>query len=112
MRNKRQYSEEWTDTIRPAILKRDNYKCTGCGVKHREYVLVDSSGNYTIISKDEHDEYKLYGAKCYRIFLQVAHLDNNKDNNNFDNLKSKCPRCHTKYDTAHRNIIRISQKKK
>ena len=112
MRNRKEYSEEWTDTIRTAILKRDNYKCTICGVKHRSYVLVDLKGNYTIISKDEHDEYKPFGAKCYRIYLQVMHLDNNKDNNTDINLACGCPRCHSKRDKPHRNVMRIAEKKK
>jgi len=112
MRNRKKYSEEWTDTIRPAILKRDGYKCTGCGVKHRSYVLVDSKSNYTLITKDEHEEYKPFGARTYRIYLQVAHLDHNKDNNDFNNLACKCPKCHTRMDMVHRNVMRIAEKKK
>ncbi len=111
MRNRKEYSEEWTDTIRPAILKRAAYKCEECGVKHRQYVLVDMARNYTLISKDEHDEYKPFGAKCYRIFLQVCHKDNDKTNNDYDNLVAKCPRCHTKMDKGIRNIMRIAEKK-
>ena len=112
MRNRKAYSEEWTDTIRPRILKRDNYKCTKCGIKHRAYVLVDSSGNYTIITKDEHDEYKPFGANVYRIFLQIMHLDHNKDNNEDSNLAAACPRCHLKNDKQHRALMRIAEKKK
>lgn len=112
MRNRKKYSEEWTDTIRPAILKRDGYKCTKCGIKHRQYVLVDSKKNYTLISKEEHDEYKLYGANVYRVYLQVAHLDNNPDNNSFDNLITLCPKDHLKLDEPHRAVMRISEKKK
>jgi 5-methylcytosine-specific restriction endonuclease McrA len=111
MRNRKEYSEEWTDTIRPAILKRDEYKCKHCGVKHRQYVLVDSKKNYTLISKDEHDEYKPFGANCYRIYLQVAHLDNNKANNDFTNLRCLCPKCHSAMDKGHRQVMRISEKK-
>jgi len=112
MRNRKKYSEEWTDVIRPAILKRDNYKCSKCGIKHRSYVLVDSANNYTLISKEEHDEYKPYGANCYRVYLQVAHLDHNPDNNSDTNLKSLCPKCHLKNDEQHRNLLRLSSKKK
>lgn len=112
MRNRKKYSEEWTDTIRPAILKRDDYKCKHCGIKHRQYVLVDSRKNYTLISKEEHDEYKPYGANVYRIFLQIAHIDNCPDNNNFDNLLALCPKCHLKMDEPYRSIMRIAEKKK
>lgn len=112
MRNRKKYSEEWTDTIRPAILKRDNYKCAKCGVKHRQYVLVDSKKNYTLITKEEHDEYKPHGANVYRIYLQVAHIDNDKNNNSFDNLIALCPKHHLEMDAPHRAIMRISEKKK
>lgn len=112
MRNRKKYSEEWTDVIRPRILKRDNYKCQKCGIKHRSYVLVDSAKNYTLISREEHDEYKPHGANCYRIYLQVAHLNHNTDNNEDSNLLSMCPKCHLKNDEKHRNLMRLAPKKK
>lgn len=112
MRNKDLYPENWVDTIRPAILKRDNYKCTTCGIKHRSYVLVDSNMNRTLIDKAEHDEYKTYGANCYRIFLQVCHIDHNKSNCNYSNLVTKCPTCHNLMDREHKRIIRLAGKKK
>jgi len=112
MRNKHLYPEEWQDTIRPRILKRDEYKCTKCGIKHRTYVLVDSSKNRTIIDKQEHDEYKQYVANVYRVFLQVAHLDNIKSHNEDSNLASMCPYCHHLYDKAHKRVMLLAPKKK
>lgn len=112
MRNKSDYPENWVDTIRPGILKRDNYKCKHCGIKHRVYVLVDSSGNYTLISKDEYLEYKPFGANTYRIYLQVAHVDNIKSNCNPENLITLCPRCHNKMDSQWKKVLRIAEKKK
>ena len=112
MRNKDQYHESWVDTIRPAILKRDNYKCKDCGIKHRSYVLVDSNKNRTLIEKDEYEDYKTYGANTYRIYLQVAHLDNNKANNDYENLLALCPVCHNLRDKEWKRVIRLSEKKK
>jgi 5-methylcytosine-specific restriction endonuclease McrA len=112
MRNKKLYPENWVDTIRPAILKRDNYKCTKCGIKHRSYVLIDSAGNKTLISKEEHDEYKPFGAKTYRIYLQVCHLDNNKSNCDYNNLVSMCPPCHVERDRPHRQLMRLANQEK
>lgn len=111
MRNKKKYSEEWTDTIRPNILKRDNYKCTRCGVKHRAYVLVDSSNNYTLIDKDEYIDYRQYGAKTYRIFLQVHHIDGNRNNNIDTNLISVCVNCHFALEKELNRLKRLSEKK-
>lgn len=112
MRNKSLYPENWVDTIRPAILKRDNYKCTKCGIKHRSYVLVDSNFNWTVIEKSEHDEYKTYGAKTYRVFLQVCHLDNIKSNCDYSNLVVMCPKCHNLADRAWKQVMRLADKKK
>lgn len=112
MRNKLLYPENWVDTIRPDILKRDNYKCKKCGIKHRSYVLVDSNFNWTVIDKLEHDEYKTYGAKTYRVFLQVCHLDNVKSNCDYNNLIAMCPKCHNLNDREHKRLMRIADKKK
>jgi len=112
MRNKALYPENWVDTIRPDILKRDGYKCKHCGIKHRSYVLVDSNANRTLIDKDEHIEYKGYGANTYRIFLQVAHLDCNKSNCDYANLVALCPTCHNMQDREWKRAIRLADKKK
>lgn len=112
MRNKEDYPENWTDEIRPRILKRDGYKCTKCGVRHRVYVLIDSDRNYNIIDARECEEYKKYGANCYRIFLQVAHLNSDKSDNGDSNLAAMCPRCHHRYDLAHKKVMRLASKKK
>lgn len=111
MRNKSLYPENWVDEIRPTILMRDKFKCTICGVQHRQYVLLDDAGNYTLIEKDEYVEYLKYGAKTYRIYLNVCHKDHNKNNCHSDNLFSACPKCHHKHDIQHKRLIRLSNKK-
>ena len=73
---------------------------------------MDSKGVKTVIDKNEHDEYKAYGAKTYRIYLQVCHLDNNKSNCLADNLVSMCPPCHIKHDEKHRQLMRLANNKK
>lgn len=112
MRNKALYPENWVDTIRPDILKRENYKCKKCGIKHRAYVLVDSNCNRTVIEADEHKEYKEYGANTYRIFLQVCHLDHDKSNCDYSNLLAMCPTCHNLHDREHKRLMRLADKKK
>lgn len=112
MRNKEAYPDNWTDEIRPRILARDKYKCTRCGIKHRVYVLIDEQKNYNLIDAAECEEYKAYGANCYRIFLQVAHINHDKSNNEDSNLATMCPRCHHRYDLQHKKVIRLGSKKK
>lgn len=98
MRNKKEYPENWVDTVRPAILKRDEYKCRLCKVKHRQFVLVDDDGRYTKIDEKEYLEYKEHCNKVYRIYLQVAHLNHDKKDCSDSNLMALCPKCHLKYD--------------
>ena len=98
--DKSKYSVDWSDTIRPAILKRDNYKCTQCKVKHRSRGYYDSTGKF--IECDDH--MVSYAAKMniklVRIILQVHHKDDNKKNNDFSNLITLCPKCHFKVENS------------
>jgi len=97
---KQLYSENWSDTIRPAILKRDNYKCCKCKVKHRSRGYYDSKGIF--IECDDHmiSYASKMNIKLIRIILQVHHKDENKLNNNDNNLITLCPKCHFKADNA------------
>jgi len=108
MRNRHKYPPEWYDKIRPEILKRDEYKCRDCRIKHRSWVAVKKGNNRMIIERDEIKDYTDSGYKCYQVFLQVAHLDNNKSNNNYQNLKSLCVTCHSRMDKEWKKIIRLS----
>ncbi len=110
MQNRKAYSEDWEDTIRPAILKRDNYRCVECNVKHRSYVFFDQSGKRIIVTRDECAEMKEQGYRAYRIYLQVAHLDNDKSNNDPGNLKTLCPICHHMRDKAWKSLMRLTDR--
>ena len=104
------YHPDWKDIIRPAILKRDNYKCAHCGVKHKARVYRNSSKQYV-----ECDDFMVQwaisnGRKVFTLFLQVAHKDHNKSNNDPSNLLSLCPVHHARLDTEHKRFARISYK--
>lgn len=109
--NKKDYSPDWHDIIRPAILKRDSFKCQHCGVRHKNYYLFQPSGIKIKIEQDEYIEYLQHGLDARRIYLQVAHLDNNKSNNDDTNLLSLCNTCHLKNDRAHSQMMRLAKKK-
>ena len=95
---KQLYTEDWQDTIRPAILKRDNYKCKSCKVKHRSRGYYDSKGQF--VECDEHmiSYASKMNIKLIRIILQVHHKNQNKKDNSDSNLITLCPRCHFKAD--------------
>lgn len=106
MKNKHLYPVDWLDTIRPRILKRDNYKCTNCFVQHRTRGYYDSQNNF--ITSDHHIEHwaQNNGFKIQVIHLQIAHINHIKDDCRDENLQSLCPRCHLNYDRAFNNILR------
>lgn len=106
MRNKSKYPDNWRDTIRPRILKRDNYQCKICGVKHRKCYVFEKDGSKFEIPENELKEWIEYGDKAYKVFLQVAHLDRNRENNEDYNLLSMCPKCHLNYDRQHNILMR------
>lgn len=72
----KEYHPKWKLISRLIRFKRANNKCEFCGVE-----------NYSINPKT--------GGK---ITLTVAHLDHDKKNNRFWNLKALCNGCHLRHD--------------
>lgn len=109
MRNKSRYSEHWYDVIRPDILKRDNYKCTKCGVKHRAVGYRNAKGIFIECDKFMLNWCLEQGIKTFKMYLQISHIDHNPANNNYSNLQSLCPKCHLSNDKLIRHLSRISK---
>lgn len=105
--NKALYPKNWKSEIRPAILKRANNCCEFCGVKnysfrykHNHDVMLPPNSNVSL------KEYS-------KIVLTIAHLDNDPTNNNYDNLRALCQKCHLNYDKElHRINSAITRRKK
>ena len=76
--NKKRYPSNWAE-IRAHILSRAYNKCEFCGIE-----------NYAIREN---------GSK---VVLTIAHLDHTPENNNDENLRALCQRCHNRYDAKHR----------
>lgn len=106
MRNRKEYPENWEDEIRPDILKRDKFRCTVCQVEHRKTYVFQKDGTKFKIPKEEIKEWKEYGDKAYTVYLQIAHLDQNRSNNNYENLRAMCPKCHLNHDRDHNTLKR------
>jgi 5-methylcytosine-specific restriction endonuclease McrA len=100
------YHNDWRDVIRPKILERDQYKCRSCGVKHKSRVYRLTKGTYMELDSFTEEWAKSVGKKVYTLFLQVAHLDQDKRNNEHSNLISLCPVCHGRYDKRHKQLKR------
>lgn len=71
-KNRVTYPEEWA-SIRASVLKRDNYRCTKCGISRSQ---LRERGEY----------------------LQVDHIRRLADGgtNSQSNLRSLCPTCHSR----------------
>lgn len=110
MRNKNLYPINWVDEIRPAVLSRDNYKCTECKIKHRTRGYYNRQGVFIEADKFIEDFAKRNGFKVNTIHLQVAHIDQNPSNNSMDNLKTMCPHCHLNFDRSHNIAKRLRNK--
>jgi hypothetical protein len=107
-----QYSPDWKDIIRPAILKRDNYKCSVCGIGHKIRVYKTTNSKYVECDEFIEKWAVANGKKVFTLYLQVAHLDHNKNNNDPSNLLTLCPIHHAKYDSEHKKLSRITYKEK
>lgn len=88
------YSADWSDTIRPAILKRDGYKCTKCKVQHRAIGYYENNKIFVDCDEFMQDYAQRIGFKLVKIFLQVHHKNGNKKDNEPSNLVTLCIRCH------------------
>ncbi len=108
MQNRKLYPENWADEIRPSILRRDEYKCQHCGLKHRTYFVSYIPGDWRRVEVDEFKDCKKSGYKVKQIILQVAHKDNNKSNSAPENLITLCQPCHHEMDKHWKLMVRLS----
>ena len=111
----RKYAKNWKTEIRPAILLRAGHCCEFCGVKNYLVGYRDKKGFFYdiqfIMDELDNNGRDLFEDKlknCYdkkgfpnapiRIVLTIAHLDQNIENNDYQNLRALCQRCHLGHD--------------
>lgn len=86
----KQYPSNWKTEIRPAILERDNHCCKFCHLP-----------NYCFINKKTREICLPDEDNVTRIILTIAHLDQDKTNNDYENLAALCQKCHLGIDLKH-----------
>jgi len=74
-----EYPDNWKE-IRKEILERADNKCELCGAEN----------------------YKKHWKTGSKVILTIAHIDQDKTNNNKYNLLALCQRCHLKIDMPHK----------
>jgi len=104
------YHPAWKDRIRPDILKRDHYKCKICKVRQRAVGYRDSNKKFIECDDFEIAHRKRNNLKVFTIYLAVAHLDHNIDNNDYSNLAAMCQMCHLHHDRQLHLINRLNNK--
>ncbi|MEN0051219.1 MAG: hypothetical protein AAF806_29410 [Bacteroidota bacterium] len=80
--NYKDYHPKWTLISRLIRFRRAGNKCEG-------------SPKYPNCRAMNGEPHPITGSK---VVLTVAHLDQNRDNNNFSNLRALCQRCHLAHD--------------
>lgn len=133
--NRGRYPANWKTEIRPAILKRANNRCEFCGVPNYRLGYRDGQGKFKAVDERqfsegqiiqyilaETDDQKWYldkdpmlcavqhgEAKVFKIVLTIAHLDHTPENNDPDNLRALCQKCHLNHDKDHHRRSRINK---
>lgn len=95
---KANYSKDWSDIIRPEILKRDKYKCKKCFIRHKVTGYYKDSINFIECDEFMINYCKSINRKIITIYLQVHHINGNRNDNDYNNLITLCPRCHLKIE--------------
>lgn len=88
--NRKLYSKDWKPKIRPSILDRAGNCCEG-------------SPAYPDCRAENDKHHPVTGSE---VTLTIAHLDHDPRNNDPDNLRAWCQRCHNTYDAPHRHETR------
>mgnify|MGYP003480557995 FL=1 len=111
--NKGRYPANWKQ-IRAAILERAKHRCEFCGVEN--YAVGQRVDGRWCQQQGEPANYVSARLQADRlnmglrnelsqpftvIVLTIAHLDHTPENNDPENLRALCQRCHLHYDAKH-----------
>lgn len=129
--NYKLYPANWKTEIRPEVLERDGHACKFCKVPNYEIVCRGTWGGVPVWQNDDGQIFsaetgeRLGEAYCgevwegkeqrvTKVILTIAHLDQDKTNNDLDNLAALCQRCHLGHDIKHHmaNARETNRKKK
>jgi hypothetical protein len=115
----KKYPANWFTEIRPAVLKRAKNHCEICTIENYAVIInsradIEGVKSFTITFP---------GFKTYRealnfkgivggkiIVLTIMHLDHDTTNNEMDNLKAACQKCHNRHDVGFRRQNRKIRK--
>jgi len=116
--NYKEYHPKWSLISRLIRFRRAGNRCESCGLVNKAIIKRLGQGDWRTPTETELDSYsvllnkhgksskalKLVGLT--RIILTVAHLDHDKQNNRFGNLRALCQSCHLFHDKDHHAVNR------
>lgn len=99
--NKHLYPSNWKEISEIIRFGRAKNRCENCGAINHSWV-------------NKHTRKICFPEEDFaiQIVLTVAHLDHDPTNNDFNNLKALCQKCHNSYDGQHRAITRANARNK
>ena len=118
----KKYDPSWKTVIRPDILKRSEQLlygrmipcCEFCGVENKAIGFRDHSGIFCHSEEYLNVQKRGFGfintTGFLKIVLTIAHLDHNVENNDYENLKALCQKCHLNWDKEHHKKSRKKNK--
>lgn len=97
--NYKEYHPKWYLISRLIRYKRAGNKCECCGAPNGELIYRDAKGRWYPWPEGMMGEaLSVDGYKAVKVVLTVAHIDRDKNNNQFSNLKAMCQKCHLGHD--------------
>lgn len=93
IKDKTKYPQDWKQISEYIRFTRAQNKCEFCGVQN--YTIGWRSADGTLNGADSPTR---NGEKLIKIILTTAHLDHDTTNNDHDNLRALCQRCHLRHD--------------
>jgi len=109
--DRHKYPSNWMN-IRLKILERAGHKCEFCGVMNHDVGYRDRNGKFWSTPGHMADAAALDGDKIIKIVLTIAHIDHDPTNNDPENLKALCQKCHLNHDKDQHRLSRQKTRRK
>jgi len=121
--NRKKYADNWEYISIDIRVNRAKNRCERCGVHNEALIHRHHDKTFTYASKEEEAKIivlceahnfgywkAVKSLNLVRIVLCVAHLDQDRMNNDYRNLRALCQHCHHRHDKFYKWITRKSVK--
>lgn len=85
------------DAVFTLVMKRQQYKCSDCGVLQHARVYRQSNGAYYAVDDFQAEYMKVQGKVIFKVHLRLNFRDGDKTNFTIENLCALCPACTAKF---------------